>query len=78
MLGDLGAWCAFSAGPACSCTVNTSCALADTSAGLIGEVMGGEEDVALVLHVGDFAYDLDSANGAVGGLPTPGSQTSDE
>ena len=66
VLGDLGSWCAFSASPACSCMVNTSCTSASTTTGLVGEVMNG--DVSLAVHVGDFGYDLDSANGAVGDL----------
>eukprot|EP01060_Flectonema_neradi_P015431 TRINITY_DN22020_c0_g1_i1.p1 TRINITY_DN22020_c0_g1~~TRINITY_DN22020_c0_g1_i1.p1 ORF type:complete len:577 (+),score=70.65 TRINITY_DN22020_c0_g1_i1:139-1869(+) len=66
VFGDLGAWCGFSLGPNCTCEPDDQCTSKNTSFGLISEALSGDIDMAL--QVGDFAYDLQTANGFVGDL----------
>ena len=66
VFGDLGAWCGFSLGPNCSCEPDSQCPMKNTSFGLISEALSNDIDMAL--QVGDFAYDLQTANGFVGDL----------
>ena len=57
LLGDMGAAFAFSLCKECSS--DETCVCKNTSAGVISEV----ETADMILHVGDFAYDLDTNNG---------------
>ena len=52
--------------PNCSCMPDMSCTTANTSFGIISEVLSGGID--MILHVGDFAYNMGSANGFVGDM----------
>lgn len=65
IFGDLGAQCAFSVCKACTSTspvCDSSTCAANTSAGMVGEVATAD----MLLHLGDFAYNLDTQNGAIG------------
>jgi hypothetical protein len=65
LFGDLGAGCEFSMCPACDCnqTCTAETCAANNTAGLVSELAGG---FTMALHVGDFAYDFDGANGTNG------------
>jgi len=58
LLGDMGSAFAYSLCP--DCTSNETCVCTNKTAGIIAE----EPD--MILHVGDFAYDLDSDGGLTG------------
>eukprot|EP01059_Diplonema_ambulator_P001399 TRINITY_DN1116_c0_g2_i2.p2 TRINITY_DN1116_c0_g2~~TRINITY_DN1116_c0_g2_i2.p2 ORF type:complete len:545 (+),score=236.89 TRINITY_DN1116_c0_g2_i2:42-1637(+) len=65
LYGDMGASCAFTLCTACtqqSTTCDATTCAKNTSVGLVSEV----DAATMFLHVGDFAYDFDSSNGAVG------------
>lgn len=64
LFGDLGSKCAFSMGPNCNCSMISDCARQNASLGIISEVFAG--DVKMILQVGDFAYDMGTANGYYG------------
>jgi hypothetical protein len=61
IIGDLGSSCAFSLCSACTAG-NEECICDDNTAGLISEV----GKAGMILHMGDFGYDLDSNDGTTG------------
>eukprot|EP00750_Incisomonas_marina_P007646 INCI15019.2.p1 GENE.INCI15019.2~~INCI15019.2.p1 ORF type:complete len:838 (+),score=117.03 INCI15019.2:61-2514(+) len=64
IFGDMGSACAFTLCPACTCGLvcdALTCA-SNTTVGLVSEV----EKASMMLHVGDFGYNLDTNGGTVG------------
>lgn len=69
--GDLGTACAFTLCPSCTCnlTCDAAACAKNHSVGLVTEVglySDGEDDATMILHVGDFAYNMDDDSGRVG------------
>jgi hypothetical protein len=67
IMGDMGSACAFSLCDACTCDVTCDASTCATpgfnkSIGMISEV----EKNSMFLHLGDFAYNMDSGGGTVG------------
>ena len=68
IIGDLGAACGFSMCPACNCSSEicdkTTCAAqSQQSAGGLVTALDGAD---MILHVGDYGYNLDSNGGRTG------------
>ena len=75
IIGDLGSACAFSMCPKCNCSTtvcdatkcNSHANGSDTfTKGLEGGLVRAVQDADMILHVGDYGYNLDDDDGKVG------------